>query len=54
VLDCGCFLLSCDCERGGCFDGATLEFSVSLRSICDFGTTPPVRRVHFFLDFIFH
>jgi hypothetical protein len=52
--DYSCVFLACDRVTATSFDGATLKFSCSLSSLCDFGTTPPVRRVHFFLDFIFH
>jgi len=54
ALDCRCLLIHRDCILAGYFWGATWRFAGSLLSRSNFGTTPLVHDVHFFLDFIFH
>jgi hypothetical protein len=52
--DDGCRLVDRDRMLATHFRRAQRRFSSSLVSSSDFGTTPHVLRVHFFLDFIFH
>jgi hypothetical protein len=54
ALDCRSLLSHRDCILAGYFCGATWRFAGSLSSRSNFGTTPLVHDVHFFLDFIFH
>ncbi len=58
ALDRRCFLcrllICCDGMLATRFRARGRSFSCSRSSLSNFGTTPLVHVVHFFLDFIFH